>query len=387
MIVPILKIFAISLSLFQIIDSLQINNSADIKLGETQTYAITKGCQEVRIPINYKRLVLNVESNNLQRVVITDKKISYCDGNKLSTSCCSKNSTFCMENDNPVKNEFRLNYCTDYTYVYACGYESISQLRILQEEVAEPPANVSETNTTMENNTNPSPVVTPTSNNTNSTSSTFTPTNSTLINNMNSTSEIPAPVPTNSTIIKNETKPVPPIASPNGPGSLTLTTSIIKGQGCITTENFEETKCSSLGIEACQDKQSCSPKCSYVECRKERNDPYSKVFSLCLPSQLNDLEMISRCKNHIDFVEPEQITPQLYRKDCNKEISMEDEEVQKESSHSFFKFLLVIFGVIVLTTFIASVYYRFKVSIDGVPPFEPPSIFPNFIFPRQTNYF
>jgi hypothetical protein len=103
---------------------------------------------------------------------------------------------------------------------------------------------------------------------------------------------------------------------------------------------------------------------------------------MCLPVNLTNSDIINRCRNHISFIDTE---PQVYEKTCKRAFDQTD-IVQKDSSHTFFKFLAVVFGVTVLTIFIASVYYRFKLSIDNAPPFDPPSIFPNFIFPRTPNY-
>jgi hypothetical protein len=85
-----------------------------------------------------------------------------------------------------------------------------------------------------------------------------------------------------------------------------------------------------------------------------------------------------KCNNHIEFTNR---TPEIYSLKCNK--TYEDEEyINRDSSHTFFKFLSVIFGVTALTLFISSVVYRFKKNMDGTPPFDPPEVCPNFIYPR-----
>jgi hypothetical protein len=250
-----------------------------------------------------------------------------------------KNSTFCLENINPTKNDFRLNYCIDNTYVYACALNSNKNIPVL-------------------------PVIQPSAN------STLTP------------------------------APTPDVVNPNEPrtGTFKITSSVVKGQGCQTTEFVPETECSSIGLVSCKDEKKCSAKCSYIECRKDATKPDTRVFGMCLPSKYTEDDIINRCKNHIYFSNytlldttadtptPAVPIPQIFRLNCAKK-EAEVEILPNQSSHAFFKFLLIITGVLILSTFIISVYYRFKMSITGVPPFDPPAFVPNFILPRQTPYY
>jgi hypothetical protein len=336
---------------FSSVLSLEIFNRSEIKLVSSESYDIPRGCQEVDVPINFKKLILNLESNHIDRVLITDKRISECSEEREISKCCNKNSTFCIENVNPTQNEFKLNYCIDYTYLYACVYHKsdlniTNNMRNLQ-DLPSSSQPVEYNNDDMID-----------------------------INNLvNKTEEI-----------KNQEINNTALNELFVPGSITLKTSVIRGQGCQTTEYLSDTECSSFGLNSCKDKKKCSAICSYVECRKDYKDANSKVFSMCLPSKLADSEVINRCKNHVAFYEPSMVTPQIFRVNCDKKDENGGDSVQKVGSHSFFKFLLVIFGVFLLSTFIASVYYRFKLSFDQIPPFEPPSFVPNFIFPRQFNY-
>jgi hypothetical protein len=364
------------LSLFTIVDtiySITIKPAQErTKLGLTKTFDL-KGieCQEIIIPNNFKKLVLKLESKNLDRVLITDQKIERCTEGKDIEKCCSRNSTFCFENVNPTQNEFRLNYCIDYTYVYACNVYD-SRLRYLEGEFNNIMINntnllnTSQLNSSLLNNTRPDLIL---SNNTS--------TNVSLTNFTNNNSS------------QQTMSDSPPIFTyENKQGQLTLTTSVIKGQGCQSTESVPETECSSIGLNSCKDQNKCITECSYVECRKELLDPGSRVFAMCLPSKLSDNEVLNRCRNHIVFSSDENtsttIEPKVYKLTCNRQ--EEFMYIPKESSHAFFKFILILFGVVILTTFITSVYYRFKMSMDGVPPFEAPAMVPNFIFPRQNNY-
>ncbi len=281
------------------------------KLGLSETYEVIENeCREIIIPNNFKKLVLNLESDKLSRVLITDKRVEKCDETEELSKCCSRNSTFCIDNVNPTKNDFRLNYCIDFTYLYACNFGQKS----------------------LENNTT-----------------------------LNS-----------SEIAKNTSEPVK--------SSIYLATSVVKGQGCHTTEFIAETACSSIGLVSCKDPQKCTSDCSYVECRKDLGDATSRVFATCLPSKLTNEDITNRCKNHVAF---EKSAPQVFKLTCDKK---DETYIPDKSSHSFFKLLMIIMGVLILVIFISSVYYRFKMGIDGIPPFDPPSFAPNFIFPRQTPY-
>lgn len=317
--------------LTSVITLVRISNSLNISsdkmlLVDTQTFEVTKGCREIIIPNNYKKLILQLVSTNIDQILLTDQRINKCNDNSNIQNCCTSNSTFCMQNSNPSRNDFRLNYCIDYTYLYACILDSNQ---------------ISTYNITANN----------TSNTTNSTN---------------------ANVQTNSAVYSSDQQA----------GTIKITTDVVRGQGCNTAEFIPETDCSSVGINTCKDPVNCYRRCKYVECRKEQSDPSTKVFSMCLPVNLTTADIESRCKNHVSFNDTK---PQVYEQVCNK-VQDDTSFTKSESSHTFFKFLAVIFGVLVLTTFIASVYYRFKLSIDNTPPFDPPSICPNFIFPRTPNY-
>jgi hypothetical protein len=268
--------------------TLEIVQRDTMKLAMTKVFDVKQGCKEITIPNNFKKLLLKLKSTNLDKVLITDLKIDKCDDKNDIANCCQKNSTFCLENLNPTQNDFRLNYCIDYTYLYACAG----------------------------NNT--------------------------------------------------------------GNSSIQIESDIVRGQGCVIAEFIPETECSSMGLASCKDPNTCSRKCTYTECRKNANDPSSKVFSLCLPNSMTQSEIENKCHNHIEFTNKK---PEIYTLRCNR--THEDEEYEKrESSHTFFKFLAVIFGVTVFTLFISSVVFRFKKNMDGTPLFDPPEFCPNFIYPR-----
>lgn len=162
----------------------------------------------------------------------------------------------------------------------------------------------------------------------------------------------------------------------NFAGTINVEIDVVKGQGCQIAEFSEETECSNIGTTTCRDQNKCHYNCQYVECLRSN---MSKIFSMCLPVNYTQAEMMNKCSNHIDFEENEQY---MKIEKCLKSSTNIDVKEQS-SSHKFFKWLAVIFGVSALGLFMASVYYRFKMSMDvNRPPFNPPWFCPNFIFPR-----
>jgi hypothetical protein len=158
---------------------------------------------------------------------------------------------------------------------------------------------------------------------------------------------------------------------------LKVSTKVVKGIGCTNTEFIAETECAAISTEHCKNQYTCLKQCSYVECRTVAFDNNTKIYSMCVPATLTMNDLRSRCKNHIAF---ENRDPEVAIQKCDKVVYVEDE---KESSHKFFKLLLILFGTVVLITFISSIYYRFKINLDGNPPFEAPVFCPQFIYPRN----
>lgn len=335
-------IILILVNIFELTRSMDISNSSKMLLGATSTFEVQQGCHEIIIPNNFKKLVMNLNSENLDAFLITDSKIENCREIYDLSECCSKNSTFCIENKNPSKNDFNLNYCIRSTYLYACKLnpDTNSTSRILQEDT---------TQSTDENLNSP--------NNTNL-----------MFNNSDSSYKT---YQNNSSLIQSN----------SGPGIVTIDLSIIKDEGCQTAEFIPEVACSTLGLQNCKDPNFCSDRCVYVECRTEMENPNAREFSMCLPYNLTENDITNRCRNHITFSDSQ---PYVYKKYCERNPNdQSNNEFIGISSHSFFKLLVFIMGVFVILLFIASVYYRFsKKYNDDIPPFEAPSYIPNFIFPK-----
>jgi hypothetical protein len=269
--------------------TLNVFDNKLILLDDSQEYTIIKGCTEVTIPSNYKRIILNTNSTNVDKILMTDVNIANCTDANIE-NCCPSNSMLCIKNSLADSSEFKLNYCIDNTYLYACRSDNLN----------------------------------------NSDSST-----------------------------------------------IAISTKVIKGVGCTNTELLEETECASIGIENCGDQHHCLQQCSLAECRTDTLHKQTKVYSMCVPAETSTADIRSKCKNHAAF---ENHDPEIYILPCTNEVYIEEEQ---DSSHKFFKLLLIVFGTAVLITFISSIYYRFKINLDGNPPFEPPIFCPQFIYPRN----
>jgi hypothetical protein len=397
---------------------IQISNTVKIHLGEKlllpydRIFQVSLGCREIRIPNNYKKLKLKLESNDLSRLLVTDIRINSCNHPWDIKSCCSKNSTFCLENSNPTKNEFQLNYCIDQTFIYACynledPSNNITKIIENEEEFVfiKDENKINNTNMNTINNTN---LNFKTDDNTSNNNSTEINKNNSLINNNkdNNNMEINNnftinnnnfTITTNETI-KNDSKSN--IISNNTEIKINLNknrilisepeekvrgihinATIIRGEGCTTAEYLPETECSTFGILKCMDQSKCNKDCSFIECRKNKEDQKSKVFSMCLPKDLDQSEIQERCSSHIAFKD---ITPQIYKVNCTNKNDIIVQE--KISSQTFFKFILILFGIFILILFISSIYFRYHMNKYEIEPFSPPKIIPNFIYPRFDAY-
>ena len=349
-------------------NSMEIHKGNKMPLAFTKNFEGKKGCTEIQIPNNFKKLVLKLNSNNLDRILVTDMKIDNCNEIYNIKECCSKNATFCMENSNPTQNEFHLNYCIDYTYIYACVShdDPIFKERNIENNKIKDLENQNQLQ--KNNNTN------------NITSFDFdlnNQTNSSLINKNNSRLLIN----TKDRLYQKENLVDSNSLFGEILGNIKVDADIKRGEGCTTAEYLQETECSTLGLLNCRDQTKCNKKCIYVECRQQAEDSKSKVFSMCLPTELRDSDIEIRCRNHAAFKE---IVPNMFKINCTN--TNDFNNVRKESSHTFFKFLLIIFGVFLLVLFITSIYYRYHCSNYKNEPFEPPSFCPNFVYPRSSAY-
>ena len=113
------QIIIIFLEISKIID-ITIRKGGKILLFSSQTIMVPNNiCEEMIIPNNYKKLIINIDSKNISQFVLTDIKIE----NDLNLNCLS-NSTFCIKNMNPNHNTLNINYCLDNSYLYICGREN-----------------------------------------------------------------------------------------------------------------------------------------------------------------------------------------------------------------------------------------------------------------------
>ncbi len=373
--IPTYYIFLFLIEFFENVkvNSMEIYRGNKMPLAFSKLFEARRGCTEIQIPNNYKKLILKLNSNNLDRVLVTDMKIDNCNEKFDIKSCCSKNATFCMENSFPTQNEFYLNYCIDYIYIYACVNpdDFIFQEKFNQNEIQKEYQSESVSNST-------GFVI---KNDSLNTSANDMQINDKIFENTTQNNSRSLFYKNELNIDKKEKISFRGLANDEILGNIKVDTDIKRGEGCTTAEYLSETECSTIGLANCRDQTKCDKNCVYVECRHQLEDPRSKIFSMCLPSQLRDSDIDDRCKNHIAFRDT---NPQPFKITCtNPDVY---NYIKKESSHTFFKFILVIFGVFLLTLFISSIYYRYHCSNYKNEPFEPPYFCPNFVYPRASAY-
>jgi len=321
--------FLITFVFIQYTSTMIIQKEEKLLLPQTKLFDVWNGCREIRIPINYKKLKIKIKSTNINRLLVTDERINTCNQIWDIKSCCMKNSTFCMENSNPTKNEFQLNYCIDQTFIYACYSPedpSNNLTKIIDKDEDE-----EEKEKEKINNDNDK--------------------NNTEINN-NETKIIENDKTINNTYVEGNSNSTAKriLNTEETVGQILINATIIKGEGCTTAEYLPETECSTLGLINCLDQKKCNKACSFVECRKTKEDEKSKVFSMCLPKELEETEIQERCGNHVAFKD---ITPQIKKIPCTNQRDITGKE--KVSSHIFLNFLLVLSGSFALIFFISSV--------------------------------
>lgn len=92
-------------------------------------WELNSGCLEIPIANRNHKFQLNIESEKLERILITDKKIEEKANHLVKDikSLCEKNSKICIEkyfensqSSKAQKSVFKLDYCSEATFVYAC---------------------------------------------------------------------------------------------------------------------------------------------------------------------------------------------------------------------------------------------------------------------------
>lgn len=273
---------------FLIKETLQSNSTQLIHLN-TSSYANLNSplnnCQQFKIPANYKKLKISLNSTNISFLVASDKNIQQSCIDGETSHCCDDSASLCMKFYHTEIKEFTINNCVDSVYIYTCNNGNDGKVTI-----------------------------------------------SNTINNANG--------------------------------------------GCYNFEMNPYSECANLGTKQCRDQNVCSSKCKYVNCKDDKN---STLLKMCLPANAASEEILDRCRSHQNYSDT--VDPII--RECFR---VEEDESDNPLSHKVIKFIAVLFGISVLITFIASVYYRFKINIDNSVPFEPPSFCPDFVFPKTMNF-
>ena len=106
----------------KIINSIEIVRGSKILLSSNTNFSIPKNkCLEILIPNNFKKIKMYLKSNEINDLLLTDKKINSCQNNDLIGDCCGNNSTFCIKETFPSYNYYHLYNCLESSYLYVCG--------------------------------------------------------------------------------------------------------------------------------------------------------------------------------------------------------------------------------------------------------------------------
>lgn len=151
-----------------------------------------------------------------------------------------------------------------------------------------------------------------------------------------------------------------------------ITNSVNKVNGCRPIEKNIDSNCASLGSN-CINIDKCSNKCEYLNCKGDTNE-----YNLCVPLSTPEKrkEICSLFGRKVSSFSTRNCVPSRIN-DTNFD------EVLQPKDTRLYKLFAVIIGVIIFGIIMSSFYYRLKLKEYGVPPFEPPSYMPGFIYPRQ----
>ena len=106
----------------KLINSIEIIKGSKILLSSNMNFTIPKNkCKEILIPNNYKKIKIYILSQEINELLLTDKRINTCEGNESIINCCNNNSTFCISEIIPSSNYYHLYNCLESNYIYACG--------------------------------------------------------------------------------------------------------------------------------------------------------------------------------------------------------------------------------------------------------------------------
>eukprot|EP01017_Pseudomicrothorax_dubius_P034468 TRINITY_DN472_c0_g1_i11.p1 TRINITY_DN472_c0_g1~~TRINITY_DN472_c0_g1_i11.p1 ORF type:complete len:147 (-),score=3.07 TRINITY_DN472_c0_g1_i11:86-526(-) len=135
-------------------------------------------------------------------------------------------------------------------------------------------------------------------------------------------------------------------------------------------------KCASIPKEICSSSSMCVPDCDWLDCSARFDDQksFQSVFGLCVPYNLSQIVAYLMCETHSVYKKAQEKLPSIVR--CPN---------RSDPATSFSPqtiYLLIGIGIVIALTLFASIFYRFMMKKNKIPPFRPPDCCPSFLFPR-----
>jgi len=152
--------------------------------------------------------------------------------------------------------------------------------------------------------------------------------------------------------------------------SFVIDSTFYSNSPCVIDKENQLSHCAESSINDCR---SCMKRgCSVIECGNVSGGKFIHHFDICVSSYLIPLEKENICKE-FDGVS-------TYNKANLVECDFDD--LDGYTNLSIFFVFIIVASVIVVS--IVIVYYNIYLIRNGEPPFEPPSYFPIFLFPRES---
>ncbi|OMJ68825.1 hypothetical protein SteCoe_33619 [Stentor coeruleus] len=151
--------------------------------------------------------------------------------------------------------------------------------------------------------------------------------------------------------------------------SLTIASNYLDEKCDHIVENLY-TKCGSMNYEECD---KCGDDCRLAECIREKrsNEDEKLIMSLCLPYNVSDDELNSRCSGHIN------VDSGKWKKDCSDSIYIGS--IGAGTIIALVIIMMAFFGFVGVVT-----WYNLKIKTTGHPPITCPRFCPEILFPRAN---
>ena len=306
----------------------------------------------------YKPIIIIIKAVNLNKIIITDKKIVFKNDinynnnnnyNNFTYPKCNTNSKVCLEYINPNEIIYKSNLCFVSTYIYGCSKTNNINDSILKN---------------------------------------YLDLNNTYIS-IDDTSVIVEDYNINDYLYK--------ISNMNN-SYLLLNSTLYTNSNCKPIQNNNYSKCITLKENCLLDTSKLN--CKYITCKSNLNNTTTRneneELNMCVPYNINDTYLISKLKNifqtkyNLDsqvVLCNIQVSNNLYNNndDDNKSIKLKDKyEYIFGIKTIYAKVIVIVLCLVLLLLFSLSLYYRLKMKVKGHAPFNVNKIYPQCLFPRAN---